>query len=347
MLVKEIMERVGITETGRAIAYIKDGLEEMNLISSENIVTGDKRSITSNGISINGGEVFDAATKAWDGASDDSYSATPPTNWTLYENDAGHADPHFNNITSDGSLRIKNKFESDIGDYMGIQRSFTVISGARYNFQASLSRGDHPSSSADRARIDIRDTTSGSIITSKYTTGTIDVNITFTATSASVTIYIYYQNMDDGLMELTNDEKYISVNNISLSTGINIMNDSNNLLGVFEPGDKITVNNSKFNDSDKSANTSIGYYTVSSASAGQILIEDEFGSTETAGNSITVSSSPSNYMDIIKDKRYYNIPSEAIRLTDIKIKNHLNTDDQWRSIPRMIGKPLNTDKDEI
>ena len=39
MTVKEFMERVGITETGRAIAYIKDGLEEINLLSPTNITT--------------------------------------------------------------------------------------------------------------------------------------------------------------------------------------------------------------------------------------------------------------------------------------------------------------------
>ena len=33
MKVQEIMERTGITQTGRAIAYIKDALDEMNLLS--------------------------------------------------------------------------------------------------------------------------------------------------------------------------------------------------------------------------------------------------------------------------------------------------------------------------
>ena len=33
MKVQELMERVGTTETGRAIAYIKDGLEEINMIA--------------------------------------------------------------------------------------------------------------------------------------------------------------------------------------------------------------------------------------------------------------------------------------------------------------------------
>ena len=37
MKVKELMERVGITETGKAIAYIKDAIEEMNTISETHI----------------------------------------------------------------------------------------------------------------------------------------------------------------------------------------------------------------------------------------------------------------------------------------------------------------------
>jgi len=37
--VKELMERVGITQTGRAIAYIKDGLDEMNMIAETHVTT--------------------------------------------------------------------------------------------------------------------------------------------------------------------------------------------------------------------------------------------------------------------------------------------------------------------
>ena len=33
MKVKEIMERAGLVETGKAIAYIKDGLEEINMLT--------------------------------------------------------------------------------------------------------------------------------------------------------------------------------------------------------------------------------------------------------------------------------------------------------------------------
>ena len=39
MTVQELMERVGMTQTGRAIAYIKDGLEEMNMMSETHVTT--------------------------------------------------------------------------------------------------------------------------------------------------------------------------------------------------------------------------------------------------------------------------------------------------------------------
>ena len=45
MKVKEIMERAGTTETGRAIAYIKDALSEVNVLS-ETHVTKERIDIT-------------------------------------------------------------------------------------------------------------------------------------------------------------------------------------------------------------------------------------------------------------------------------------------------------------
>ena len=39
MKVQEIMERSGVQETGRALAYIKDALDELNLISETHVRT--------------------------------------------------------------------------------------------------------------------------------------------------------------------------------------------------------------------------------------------------------------------------------------------------------------------
>ena len=47
MKVKELMERVGMTETGRAVAYIRDGLEEMNM-TAETHVTMERIDIKEN-----------------------------------------------------------------------------------------------------------------------------------------------------------------------------------------------------------------------------------------------------------------------------------------------------------
>ena len=50
-------------------------------------------------------------------------------------------------------------------------------------------------------------------------------------------------------------------------------------------------------------------------------------------------------IDITKDKRYYDLPGDVIRVTDIRCKNHLNTKDEYRSIPRMMFKPPTEDAD--
>ena len=37
MTVKELMQRVGMTQTGLGLAYIKDGLDEMNMIAETHV----------------------------------------------------------------------------------------------------------------------------------------------------------------------------------------------------------------------------------------------------------------------------------------------------------------------
>ena len=50
-------------------------------------------------------------------------------------------------------------------------------------------------------------------------------------------------------------------------------------------------------------------------------------------------------IDITKNKIYYHIPPEAISIIDIQVKNHLNSKDEYRSIPRMLYKPKVKDED--
>ena len=49
--------------------------------------------------------------------------------------------------------------------------------------------------------------------------------------------------------------------------------------------------------------------------------------------------------DITEDKRFYPFPNEMIKMIDIRVKNHLNSKDEYRTVPRMIHKPIVKDAD--
>ena len=49
--------------------------------------------------------------------------------------------------------------------------------------------------------------------------------------------------------------------------------------------------------------------------------------------------------DITKDQRFYTLPNEMVKMIDIRVKNHLNSKDEYRTIPRMIHKPIVKDAD--
>ena len=50
-------------------------------------------------------------------------------------------------------------------------------------------------------------------------------------------------------------------------------------------------------------------------------------------------------IDVSENKRLYNIPNEAIQIKDIRMKNHFNSKGEYRSIPRLIYKPITKDAD--
>ena len=52
-------------------------------------------------------------------------------------------------------------------------------------------------------------------------------------------------------------------------------------------------------------------------------------------------------IDINKNQRFYDIPNDAIKLIDIRCKNHNNANNEYRSIPRSINKPATEDADGI
>ena len=52
-------------------------------------------------------------------------------------------------------------------------------------------------------------------------------------------------------------------------------------------------------------------------------------------------------IDVNKNQRFYDLPNDAIKLIDIRCKNHNNANDEYRSIPRSIYKPATEDADGV
>ena len=50
-------------------------------------------------------------------------------------------------------------------------------------------------------------------------------------------------------------------------------------------------------------------------------------------------------IDIVKDQRSYELPSDALQITSVRAKNHLNANDDYTPVPRMIGKVFIGDSD--
>ena len=50
-------------------------------------------------------------------------------------------------------------------------------------------------------------------------------------------------------------------------------------------------------------------------------------------------------INIIKDQRFYDLPSDLLKLIDVRCKDHNNEDGKYRSIPRSIHEPILVDED--
>jgi len=52
-------------------------------------------------------------------------------------------------------------------------------------------------------------------------------------------------------------------------------------------------------------------------------------------------------IDITKDQRFYEFPNEMLKILEIRCKNHLNSKDEYRQIPRLVYDPVNKDADGV
>ena len=51
--------------------------------------------------------------------------------------------------------------------------------------------------------------------------------------------------------------------------------------------------------------------------------------------------------NIVADQRYYSFPANMLKLRDLRVKNHENDEDKYRSIPRMMFEPGEEDEDGV
>ena len=47
------------------------------------------------------------------------------------------------------------------------------------------------------------------------------------------------------------------------------------------------------------------------------------------------------------NRRFYELPNNMLNIIDIRVKNHLNSKDEYRTIPRLLYPPLIKDADAV
>ena len=50
-------------------------------------------------------------------------------------------------------------------------------------------------------------------------------------------------------------------------------------------------------------------------------------------------------ININKNQRFYKLPSDMVKILDVRCKNQLNQEDEYRSVPRAIGSVTSKDSD--
>ena len=64
-------------------------------------------------------------------------------------------------------------------------------------------------------------------------------------------------------------------------------------------------------------------------------------------NLISETHTKTTRIDISENQRFYNIPNEAVKILDIRCKDHDNDNGLYKSIPRSIQEPETEDSDGL
>ena len=64
-------------------------------------------------------------------------------------------------------------------------------------------------------------------------------------------------------------------------------------------------------------------------------------------NTISETHVTTEKIDITKDQRFYDLPNDVIKVLEVRCKNHLNSKDEYRQVPRLIYDPRIKDADGV
>ena len=62
-------------------------------------------------------------------------------------------------------------------------------------------------------------------------------------------------------------------------------------------------------------------------------------------NTISETHVTTERIDITSGQRFYELPNEVINVLEVRCKNHLNSKDEYRQVPRLIYEPSIKDSD--
>ena len=52
-------------------------------------------------------------------------------------------------------------------------------------------------------------------------------------------------------------------------------------------------------------------------------------------------------IDIAENQRFYTIPTDVVKILEVRVLNHLNSKNEYRRIPRLVHKPWVPDGDGV
>ena len=62
-------------------------------------------------------------------------------------------------------------------------------------------------------------------------------------------------------------------------------------------------------------------------------------------NTISETHVTTERIDITENQRFYEFPNDMIKVLEVRVKNHLNSKDEYRQIPRLLYEPKIKDAD--